>query len=503
MYKVLLVDDEAPALRVLQAIITKYAPDYQIAASCTNAQDALVCLKAQRIDLLMTDISMPGTDGITLAREARALHPALRIVIISGYADFEYAQGAIQAAVDDYILKPVTIPLITATLDKIKARLDQARAAQEPKLLAALLSGKSCAPEVLQQFYGDGKYHFAYVRWGNLHHFNEDPLSSAVPVNMQGSPFHVLRGRNEDEQILYARADTPASDFQTAVKAYAAQARTVPTWMLIFSRNPSDFANLADFVHKAEKLHRSSVVIGRHQYTYLTPIPRDEEKPHLPTATLKKLECFCQNGNKRHIKDLLFILATDWEKRQVPQLHAYHMVQQLLHAVMPFKPNLARNQDALHREVRELFSCAAHYGDLMVGIYTLLFDEALATDKRMTPEELYNCAISFIQEKYGEAISVNHVCSEIGISQTYLSRLFRKYGGTSFNAYLSQCRIEGAMRLIQDHPDMRLRDVAACVGYEDSSYFSKVFHHATGKTPSQWAADFLPAGAQAETTPDS
>ena len=498
MYKILLVDDEAPALRVMQAIITKHGPEYEIAACCSTAEEALEFLRKHPIDLLMTDISMPGMDGVTLAREARALRPALRIVIISGYADFEYAQGAIQAAVDDYILKPVTIPHITATLDKIKAKLDQARAVQEPKLLTALLSGRGCAPEVLQQFYGEGKYHFAYVRWGNLHHFNEDPLSSATPLNEQCCPFHVLMGRNEDEQILYARADTSANDFQTAAKAYAAQARAVPTWMLIFSRNPAAFSSFADFVHKAEKLHRSSVVLGRHQYMYLAPLPHDEEKPHLPTATLKKLEVFCQNGNRRHIKDQLFTLATEWEKRQIPQLHAYHMIQQLLHAVLPYKPNLARNQDALHREVRELFACAAHYGDLMVGIYTLLFDEALATDKRMSPEDLYNCAIAFIQEKYGEAISVNHVCSEIGISQTYLSRLFRKYGDTSFNAYLTQYRIESAMQLIRAHPDMRLRDVAACVGYEDSSYFSKVFHQATGKTPSQWAADFLPTESASE-----
>lgn len=499
MYKVLLVDDEAPALRFLQAIVTKYAPDYQIAASCPSAEEALAFLHAHPVDLLITDISMPGgMDGITLAREARALRPTLRIVIVSGYAEFEYAQGAIQAAVDDYILKPVTIPHMTATLDKIKAKLDQARTAQEPTILSALLSGKGCAPEVLRQFYGDGKYHFAYIRWGNLVHFNDEPLAAATPMDEQGRPFHVLRGRNEDEQILYARSDTPVSDFQTAVKAYAAQARTSPTWTLIFSRNPAPFSIFPDFVHKAEKLHRSTVVIGRHQYMYLAPIPRDTEKPHIPTATLKKLECFCQNGNKRHIKDLLFMLATEWEKRQVPQLHAYHMIQQLLHAVLPYKPNLARNQDALHREVLELFGCAVHYGDLMVGIYTLLFDDALATDKRMTPEELYNCALVFIQEKYGEAISVTHVCSEIGISQTYLSRLFRKYGDTSFNAYLTQCRIEGAMRLIREHPDMRLRDVAACVGYEDSSYFSKVFHQATGKTPSQWAADFMPGGMQAE-----
>lgn len=498
MYKVLLVDDEAPALRFLQALLTKCAPNFEIAASCRSAEDALAYLRAHQVDLLITDISMPGKDGIALALEARALRPALRMVIVSGYAEFEYAQGAIQAAVDDYILKPVTISHMTASLDKIQAKLDKARAAQEPSILSALLTGKTCTAEVLRQFYGEGKYHFAYVRWGNLLQLNEPPLSAAVPLDEKGYPFHILQGRNEDEQILYARSETSVGDLRTAVRAYVAQARTAPTWTLIFSRNPSEFSLFPDFVHRAERLYRNSVVIGRHQYMYLTPATRDSEKPHIASSTLKKLEYFCQNGNKRYIKDLLFTLATEWEKKAIPQIHAYHMVQQLLHAVLPFKPNLTRNQDALHRDVREIFCCAIHYGDLMVGIYTLLFDEALATDKRMSPEDLYTCAVNFIQDKYSEAISVTNVCSEIGISQTYLSRLFRKYGNTSFNAYLTRCRIEGAMKLIQEHPDIRIRDVAACVGYGDSSYFSKVFHQATGKTPSQWAADYLPEGVQVE-----
>ena len=125
----------------------------------------------------------------------------------------------------------------------------------------------------------------------------------------------------------------------------------------------------------------------------------------------------------------------------------------------------------------------------MVGIYTLLFDDSLDVDKKLSPEDLFSYALSYIRDNYGNPLSISQVCSEIGISQTYLSRLFRKYGNTSFNAYLTQCRMEGAMKLMQEHPDMRLRDVAACVGYEDSSYFSKVFHQMTGKTPSQWVND--------------
>ena len=78
------------------------------------------------------------------------------------------------------------------------------------------------------------------------------------------------------------------------------------------------------------------------------------------------------------------------------------------------------------------------------------------------------------------------VCDEIGISQTYLSRLFRKYSNTTFNAFLTKCRMEAAMQLLLEKPDLLLRDVAACVGYEDSYYFTKVFRQYTGKTPSQW-----------------
>ena len=95
----------------------------------------------------------------------------------------------------------------------------------------------------------------------------------------------------------------------------------------------------------------------------------------------------------------------------------------------------------------------------------------------------------YINENYAQPLSMQSVCDEIGISQTCLSRLFRKYSDTTFNAYLTRCRMEAAMNLLRDKPDLLLRDVAACVGYDDSSYFTKVFHQYTGKTPSQFTSD--------------
>ena len=126
MYKVLIVDDETPALRYLQTIVEKYAPSYEIAGCCTSGEEALTRLQKEHIDLLLlTDISIPAMDGISLSMEARQMQPDIHIIIITGYADFEYAKGAIQASVDDYILNPVSVSQMKDALDKLRLRMDE------------------------------------------------------------------------------------------------------------------------------------------------------------------------------------------------------------------------------------------------------------------------------------------------------------------------------------------------------------------------------------------
>ena len=165
------------------------------------------------------------------------------------------------------------------------------------------------------------------------------------------------------------------------------------------------------------------------------------------------------------------------------------MVYPVVHQAILASPALYGRQDAMLQDVAELFQYAASCGDLMAGLYTVLYDENASHDKRLSPKELCEYAMSHIRENYAQPLSVQSVCAETGISQTYLSRLLRKYGNTTFSAFLTKCRMDAAMDLIRQHPDILLRDVAACVGYDDPSYFNKVFHQATGQTPTQFAAE--------------
>ena len=489
MYKVLLVDDEMPTLRFLQTIIEKFARELTIAQSCLSGETALAFLRENKVDLLITDISMSGMDGITLAHAARALQPEIHIVIVTGYAEFEYAKGAIQAAVDDYILKPVSVSHMSEVLGKIKEKLDEENSLREPAMLAALLRGDAFDEQIAQRRFGEGRFHFALLRWGNLG-FSRDNLRSTSVIPLADEPFFALYGRDEDEQLIVSTPGAVADVFQEAVKAYMLRRKNAATQTVVFSRGNAPLRGLAAFFTRAMERMERSVVIGRRQYISLAaPAPKENGPMHIPSATMKKLEYFILERNERMIKELFISLAADWERRQLPQLCAASMVEQLTHATLSLKLLAGTSADTTMREVRDLLLYAVSYGDLMASLYAILFDNNVGRDRNLSTEELCSYALRYIRENFSQPISIQNVSSEIGISQTYMSRLLRKHANTSFNAYVTQCRIAAAKKMIREHPESPLRDVAACVGYEDYSYFSKVFHEAVGCMPSQWAGD--------------
>lgn len=165
------------------------------------------------------------------------------------------------------------------------------------------------------------------------------------------------------------------------------------------------------------------------------------------------------------------------------------MGRQLIHQTATAYQPVDSQMEEILSEFNDIIRCAGSYGDLMASLYALLFDSGSIRDRKLSTQELYDYAVRYIEENYAKALSMQSVCDEIGISQTYLSRLFRKYSDTTFNAFLARCRMEAAMALLREKPDLLLRDVAACVGCDDSSYFTKVFHQYTGKTPSQFTLE--------------
>ena len=128
-YAVLIIDDEPWVRKLLSQLVPWEELGFRVVAQAGDGQEGIEACFRHRIDLVLTDIRMPGRDGLDFMRDARVLYSQLNIVVISGHAEFNFAQEAIRQGAVDYLVKPVDEIALAETVRKIKVRLDSDRAA--------------------------------------------------------------------------------------------------------------------------------------------------------------------------------------------------------------------------------------------------------------------------------------------------------------------------------------------------------------------------------------
>jgi len=487
MFRVLIVDDELPAQRFVRSIIEQYSTSFQVVGTASSGEQGLQFLQEHTVDLLITDISMHGMNGIELAQAARAMQQNIHILIISGFGEFEYAQGAIQAGVDDYLLKPVSISKMTAILNSLEKKMKSDTQDLSATLLPAIACGQPYSKENAALLFGHKRFRFALLRWGNLDPALPHTLTASSVVQPGDEHFRVLRGRDENEQLIIA-PDEPMEEFLSNLSVYMTRPGILPTWTAVYTPALREIESLPDFLEWALNMLYYKTVIGKHQILQFTGGSPTESRICIPPADLRQLAYFVTSSKFRMVRDYFLSLALSWEREQMPQRQVWHMVRQIIRQVASVSQAVGAQFEEMLNSFDSIILGAESYSAMMTALYSLLFDSDSVRDRKLSTRDLYDYAAQYIEENYAEPLSMQSVCDEIGISQTYLSRLFRKYSDTTFNAFLTRCRMEAAMKLLREKPDLLLRDVAACVGYDDSSYFTKVFHQYTGKTPSQFTS---------------
>ena len=125
LYRIILVDDEEEVRKGIIRKIDWEALGFQVVGDAENGQDALEKIEQLEPDVVMTDIRMPYMDGLTLTSWIRQKYPSVKVLIFSGFDDFEYAQKAIKLNVTEYILKPVNVEELTRILNRVRENLDQ------------------------------------------------------------------------------------------------------------------------------------------------------------------------------------------------------------------------------------------------------------------------------------------------------------------------------------------------------------------------------------------
>ena len=181
MLRVVLADDENKVILLMQKLIDWEALGYEIAGTANDGLRALELVREKQPHLLITDVRMPGCDGIELIQRAKALQPKLHFIVISGYRKFEYAQNALKYGVEDYLLKPLKQEELTGILLRLKEKMGQEAALefqlkrsgehQQELLLDALLGTAERGTSFLSAGQANGEYGF---------HFGSGTYAAAV-----------------------------------------------------------------------------------------------------------------------------------------------------------------------------------------------------------------------------------------------------------------------------------------------------------------------------------
>lgn len=202
---------------------------------------------------------------------------------------------------------------------------------------------------------------------------------------------------------------------------------------------------------------------------------------------LSRLEYLIREKKYGEIPGEIGACFEKWEKAEYTQLWTEERVREIFHIFR--KANLL--DDPV--EMCEYFLDEAFYygenmqklGEHIQQILCKKVEKESPRTKLDTPE-FFEKIEQYMREHLSEQISPKQVCSVFGISQAYLSRLFRKYDTMSFSQRMTVFRMEKAQELMKNKKDLFIKDVAAMVGYEDQFYFSRIFRSVIGVSPTEY-----------------
>ena len=524
MLKVIIADDEARVCRLVQMLVDWDALDMRVVGTASNGVEALELVIKLVPDILITDMRMPGCDGLELIEKAKQAAPDLEIAIISGYAQFEYAQTALRHGVGGYLLKPIKKSALISTLEKLGNKCREHAASAEAmeslrkdiekshellryRLIGDLLQKRLDAPsrEQLGDEYGfcvgDGLLQVFILKMDyDLDCFNgsslgvikkkaEEILGATVfPSCLAGMvQFHESAGFG-----IASYAPQNAGLVRRALRQCLNQLETQKPLF-----GPVEFTLAVGIaVGAAEKLPLS-MEGARHAISerIVEGTGRMLEDAPPPSGIDQRRLLDKYNRSIGHAIDALAVDIADMaadelysDARRVPDVRGKELMDLALSAGKLFAARLNINgkADAL-RELEE--RCWLSSSAPMLYASLRDFQRQHIQDAREQRESEAALPIliakKYVQQHFREPITLEDVCAATGFSVSYFSSMFKKETGEGFSKYLTSARIGQAKNLLQGTA-LSVVEICGQVGYNDLKHFTRTFKKMTGMSPGQY-----------------
>ncbi len=434
MLKIFLVEDESIMREGLRDNMPWQQFGYEFVGEATDGETALPLIRKIRPDVLLTDIKMPFMDGLSLSRIVAKEFPNMKIIILSGYDDFEYARQAIQIGVEQYILKPVTRETLKKVLLEVKDKIDSEK---EKKMNLEKIQSEMHEYEIMSR-----RNFFEKIFSGRLPVQEIYTEMEKLSINLNGPCFNLIMVGAQRKGRTFVGQAADSHEFIRCQDEMMHYFLRFPEY-LIFNWNMNTYGILIQseeermeaLTHKAlQNITRIYSQIGNEYDWYAAQAN--------PVTRLSLLsECYEEANHKLSLKYLAWRNAED-------------------------TPAAADNANSVNESAYEY----EETGD----------DRSNAMLKKV---------LEYIEERYtDENFSLNDAANAANVSPNYFSAVFSQEMNMTFIEFVTKKRMDRAKKLLRQSK-MSTADVAAEVGYKDPHYFSFVFKKTQGCTPREYRND--------------
>ena len=541
MLKIFLAEDEVVVRETIKRMIPWEELGFELVGEAADGEMALPLLIRQQPDLLITDIKMPFMDGLTLARLAKKEIPGLKVVILSGYDDFNYAKQAIGIGVEDYLLKPITKNALIERLSEIRSRYEHEKTQKEyyekfhremqayeknssRDFFEALVGGSMDMMEVYKRAEKLGLDIVAEA-------YNVLIFTMNCDEDFSGQRDEYSSWEAESLELLenFFAGHSSAMLFRSNIFSYGVllkgQRETIEEntrscvdeirkilsrqdgrreWFLAVGQSVERLSQIQKSYHTASRafsqryLYDENILYYDEMETMEHPggQAETEDNAYLQKVDVNALnpailQKFLSNGlqeeTENFVKDYFYAIGQEPMESLV---FRNYVILNVRFSVISFIKGLgcdtnemesADTEEVLAESGKNMESAIA-YAKKMISQAIEIRDQNSGNKNR----SILKTAVDFIDSHYmDEEISLNTVANVANVSSNHFSALFSQNMGQTFIEYLTTLRMNKAKELLRC-TGMRSSEIAGEIGYKDAHYFSYLFKKTQGMTPSDY-----------------
>ena len=526
-YKVILVDDEAEVIDIMEAKIRWSELGFEVVGSAKNGVKALELVEKLQPDVVLTDIRMPYMDGLELSRKLNQDYPNIYIILCTGFDEFEYAKEAVHLDIKEYLLKPISAAELSESLMRLKENLDKER---EEKLNVRKLENyfQESLPALQSNL-------FISLMEGRVSEEDYARFSAAYQVNMKGPLFccivfhtsenHVPEGMNplllsmsverEIRQRLVEKWHCKEFLYlgnTVLIMEMGSEEQMVPitdecdrfcrwAYRVMGAVVTAGIGTVCDNLFNINLSYEGAREAVSYRVLYGTQrainireiVPKEQATLSLlEEGRMHDLFRAIRVGNPEKIEEAV--------QKEIQKIHKhtvtigqYHLAaMETVSNFYKFCANNSLDFNEIAGNVPNLYEKVPQMDESSLTSWmnemARMISEELKTARNSTSHRLVTEAQLLVREKHMDAsISLDVVCSILGVSNSYFSSVFKKETGKSFISYLTDYRMDIAEELILSG-ETKSYKVAEKVGYLDANYFSYVFKKRFGVSPSKYRA---------------